>query len=78
MNKSKIMKRNSLTIIFLVLVISLPGLAQNKPDYSKIDIMLILGDFKRVIDTCSQILAVDTLNSDCLLPDSHFYAEREI
>ena len=64
MNKSKIMKRNSLTIIFLVLVISLPGLAQNKPDYSKIDIMLIREDFKKVIDTCSQILAVDTLNSE--------------
>ena len=58
------MKRISLLSILLILAISGPSLAQNKPDYSKIDIMLIRGDYKKVIDTCSQILATDSLNSD--------------
>jgi len=53
-----------LTIILLVFVVSFHLLAQNKPDNSKIDMMLIRGDFKRVIDTCKQILVVDTLNSE--------------
>jgi hypothetical protein len=58
------MKRILPIFIFLVLVISTPILAQNKPDNSKIDLMLIRGDYKKVVDTCSQILAVDTLNSE--------------
>ena len=58
------MKTTIVSLILLVFIISLPGLAQNKPDYSKIDIMLIRGDFKKAIDTCNQILATDTLNSE--------------
>ena len=58
------MKRIALTFIHLVFIISLPGLAQNKPDNSKIDMMLIKGDSKKAIDTCNQILANDTLNSE--------------
>jgi tetratricopeptide (TPR) repeat protein len=58
------MKRTTLILILLVFIISLPGLAQNKPDNSKIDIMLIRGDFNKAIDTCNQILATDTLNSE--------------
>ena len=58
------MKRTCLTFILLVFAISLPALAQNKPDNLKIDMMLIRGDFKKVIDTCKQILAIDTLNSE--------------
>ena len=58
------MKRIALTIISLFSVILLPGLAQNKPDNSKIDMMLIRGDYKKAIDTCKQILVVDTLNSE--------------
>ena len=57
------MKRIVFTLILLVFVFSLPCFAQNKPDNSKIDIMLINGDFKKAIDTCNQILAIDTLNS---------------
>jgi len=56
------MKR--LFYIFLVLFTSIPILAQNKPDYSKIDLMLIRGDYKSAVDTCSQILASDSLNSE--------------
>ena len=58
------MKRIGLIFIHFVFFISLPGLAQNKPDNSKIDMMLIKGDFKKAIDTCNQILANDTLNSE--------------
>jgi len=36
--------------------------SQNSPDYSKIDIMLGRGEYKRVIDTCKLILETDSLN----------------
>jgi tetratricopeptide (TPR) repeat protein len=58
------MKRTILAPILLALIISLPVMAQNRPDNSKIDIMLIMGDFKKAIDTCNQILTNDTLNSE--------------
>ncbi|MGA2408418.1 MAG: tetratricopeptide repeat protein [Bacteroidales bacterium] len=58
------MKRIGLTFILLVFAISLPAPAQNKPDNSKIDMMLIRGEFNRAIDTCKQILAGDSLNSE--------------
>ena len=58
------MKRNLFALMLLVLVTTLPGLAQNMPDNSKIDIMLIRGEFKKAIDTCNQILELDTLNSE--------------
>jgi tetratricopeptide (TPR) repeat protein len=56
------MKR--LSSIFLILFISIHIIAQNKTDNSKIDLMLLRGDYKKVVDTCTQILAVDTLNSE--------------
>lgn len=58
------MKRASSTFVFLVFFMSFPILAQNKPDNSKIDLMLIRGDYKRVVDTCNLILASDSLNSE--------------
>lgn len=58
------MKRIGLVGILLIVAVSVPSIAQKKPDYSKIDIMLIRGDFKKVIDTCSQILATDSLNHE--------------
>ena len=58
------MKRNVFFVILLTFIISFPGMAQDKPDNSNIDIMLIRGDFKKTIDTCDQILATDSLNSD--------------
>ncbi len=56
------MKR--LLFISLVFFISIPILAQNKPDYRKIDLMLLNNDYKKVVDTCSQILTTDTLNAE--------------
>ena len=58
------MKRIILTFLLVILVVSRPVQAQNKPDNSKIDMMLIRGDFKKVIDTCIKILAVDSLDSE--------------
>lgn len=64
MNKLNYMKRIIITLILSVLVVFHSGFAQTKPDNSKIDILLIKGDFKKVIDTCQLILASDTLNSE--------------
>jgi len=43
---------------------SLQGQSLEKPDYSKIDMMLIRGEFNRVIDTCTMILEKDTINPE--------------
>ncbi len=54
------------TILILTLSITLSGVqsfAQKVTDYSKIDIMLIRGEYDRAIDTCKSILATDSLNS---------------
>lgn len=64
MKKLNYMKRIIITLILAVLVVFHSGLAQTKPDNSKIDILLIRGDYKKVIDTCQLILAKDTLNSE--------------
>jgi len=58
------MKRIVITFILLISIISFRGLAQDKPDNSKIDMMLIRGEFKRAVDSCTQILTRDTLNSE--------------
>jgi tetratricopeptide (TPR) repeat protein len=58
------MKRIFNTIILLVFAFSLPGFAQKNSDNSKIDMMLIRGEFKTVIDTCNQILEKDKFNSE--------------
>jgi tetratricopeptide (TPR) repeat protein len=58
------MKRLYSIFFLLVFVLLIPISAQNKPDNSKIDLILVRGDYKKVVDTCTQILAVDTLNSE--------------
>ena len=58
------MKRKTLTLIIAILVFYATAIAQNKVDNSKIDILLIRGDYNKVIDTCLQILATDSLNSE--------------
>lgn len=57
------MKRIVLSL-FLVTLLSLSLFPQNKTDYSGIDLMLINGNFKKAIDTCSQILVYDSLNAE--------------
>ena len=55
------MKKN---LILLLLVISAPIFSQTKSDYSKIDMMLIKGDYSSAIDSCRKILLTDSLNAD--------------
>lgn len=64
MNNLKTMKKITLALILLIMGTVLPGFTQNLPDNSKIDIMLIRGEFKKAIDTCNLILQIDTLNSE--------------
>jgi tetratricopeptide (TPR) repeat protein len=49
-------------IIFALSFCNLSG--QTAPDYSKIDLMLVRGDYERVVDTCRLILSSDSLNAD--------------
>jgi tetratricopeptide (TPR) repeat protein len=39
-------------------------LAQNKPVSSRIDLLLMRGDYEKVIDTCKQMVTSDSLNPD--------------
>ena len=60
---------NNMKIIALTLILSVSGFlysgfSQTNADNSKIDILLIHGNNKKVIDTCQQILTTDTLNSE--------------
>lgn len=64
MNKLVEMKRITLAILLAIIVLPFSIFAQVKSDNSKIDIMLIRGDYKEVIDTCQMILSSDTLNSE--------------
>ena len=62
----------------LLLAISITSLSQTKPDYAKIDLMLINGNYDKAIDTCRQILDYDSLNAGInfkmghCLPESYF------
>jgi tetratricopeptide (TPR) repeat protein len=58
------MKRIAIKLVLPLIIFSMPVLAQNSPDYSRIDMMLIRGDYQRVVDTCRQILSADSLNSE--------------
>lgn len=57
-------KRTLISSILISFIFLTRLSAQDNSDYSKIDIMLIRGDYARVIDTCRTILAVDSLNSE--------------
>lgn len=57
------MKSKLLTIAIIAIAIN-PSTAQNKPVGSGIDLMLIRGNYEKVIDTCKQILTYDTFNPD--------------
>lgn len=56
--------KKALILIITLGIFCTTAFAQNKSDNSKIDILLIRGDYYKVIDTCFQILAVDSLNSE--------------
>jgi len=58
------MKKHNIPLIPFLLFVSATLFGQQKEENTKIDLMLITGDYKQVIDTCRQILAVDSLNAD--------------
>jgi len=58
------MKKFCLSLIFLVFFFSVSLTSQVKPDYSRIDLKLIKGDYKNAVDTCLLILKTDSLNSE--------------
>ena len=53
-----------ITTIFLIAQLHCP--AQNSLDYSGIDLMLLRGEYEKVIDTCRLILSADSLNPGIL------------
>ena len=58
------MKKLLLPLAFIAVLTSQPILSQNKPDYTSIDIKLVKGDYRKVIDTCNLILNTDSLNAE--------------
>jgi tetratricopeptide (TPR) repeat protein len=58
------MNKIKLTLVTVVFFSFTSVFAQPKGDVSNIDIMLIRGDYKKVIDTCLHIITADSLNSD--------------
>ena len=57
------MKTNLVTIILIALTINYLS-AQNTPAGSAIDLMILRGEYDKVIDTCRQILSYDSLNHE--------------
>ena len=58
------MKRIGIISFILFFTAAHPGLAQKNRDNSRIDVMIMRGETNRAIDTCRQILASDSLNSE--------------
>jgi len=54
--------KSYLYIAIVIILTFSPLTAQNIPVNRELDALLIRGDYKRVIDTCKQILAYDSLN----------------
>ncbi len=64
MNTFTDMKRIVITLILSSVFIFLSVYAHSQTDNSKIDILLIKGDYVKVADTCKLILLTDSLNSE--------------
>jgi tetratricopeptide (TPR) repeat protein len=58
------MKRLILILFFFISGTVSLLFSQENPENSKLDILLIRGEYNKVIDTCKQILATDSLNAD--------------
>ncbi|TAL63557.1 MAG: hypothetical protein EPN88_12065 [Bacteroidetes bacterium] len=58
------MKKLSFVILILAGLFCSSVSGQKTIDYSKIDIMLVHGEYNKVIDTCRQILVYDSLNAE--------------
>lgn len=58
------MKQITIILIITFSFFCSPVFSQTEPDNSKINLMLLQGDYNKVIDTCKQILSIDSLNSE--------------
>lgn len=58
------MKIRTLVMILAAAIFCYNASGQTKHDYSKIDIMLVRGEYKKAIDTCTLVLATDSLNAE--------------
>lgn len=58
------MKRIIILTILLSTAFCIKSISQTGSEYSKIDILLVNGDYKAVIDTCNKILEKDSLNAE--------------
>ncbi len=58
------MKRKNLLLLISVLLISVQIFPQRDSNYTKIDLLLVNGEFLKVIDTCRLILSTDSMNSE--------------
>ncbi len=58
------MNKNILTLIALVFLAILSSQAQDKEKNARIDMLLIRGEYERVIDTCRLIITIDSTNAE--------------
>ena len=58
------MKKKTLILIITIAVYGTTAIAQDSVDNSRINMLLISGEYNKVIDTCRQILVIDSLNSE--------------
>jgi len=58
------MKIRKLVLILTTAIFCFTASGQTKQEFSKIDIMLVKGEYKKVIDTCTLVLAADSLNAE--------------
>jgi tetratricopeptide (TPR) repeat protein len=58
------MKIRKLVLVLAAVIFCITASGQTKQEFSKIDILLVKGEYKKVIDTCTIILATDSLNAE--------------
>jgi tetratricopeptide (TPR) repeat protein len=58
------MKIKKLVLVLAAFIFCFNTSGQTKQEFSKIDIMLVKGEYKKVIDTCNLVLATDSLNAE--------------
>jgi tetratricopeptide (TPR) repeat protein len=57
------MKKIISTLVVLVLFMTQVSLAQNREENSSIDILLVRGDYQKVVDTCRVIISTDSTDA---------------
>jgi tetratricopeptide (TPR) repeat protein len=58
------MKIRKLALVLAAVIFCFTASGQTKQEFSKIDMLLVKGEYKKVIDTCTLVLATDSLNAE--------------